>query len=96
VHVLGSREGASEELDAQETPRLDTPRRDLRALPGYRVEEHLVLIDEEARTSNTVEEPERVRPQSRSGAEIVDGHLRTVLPPLSRNVVRLGREAKAT
>jgi alpha-N-arabinofuranosidase len=66
---------------------------DLRAFPGYRVEEHLVLTDEETGTSNTLERQDRVRPQPRSGAEVADGRLRVVLPPLSWNVVRLGREA---
>jgi alpha-L-arabinofuranosidase len=62
---------------------------DLRAFPGYRVEEHMVLTDEEASASNTLEKPERVRPQSGSGAEVADGRLRTVLPPLSWNVIVL-------
>jgi alpha-L-arabinofuranosidase len=69
---------------------------DLRGFPGYRIEEHLVLTDEEANASNSVDKPERVCPKSRSGAEVADGRLSTVLPPLSWNVVRLGREAKAT
>jgi alpha-N-arabinofuranosidase len=69
---------------------------DLRGFPSYRIEEHLVLTDEEASASNTVDKPERVCPKSRSGAEVADGRLSTVLPPLSWNVVRLGREAKAT
>jgi alpha-N-arabinofuranosidase len=67
---------------------------DLRTFPDYCVEEHLVLTDEEVGASNTVENPDRVRPQSRSEAEVTESRLRVVLPPLSWNVVRLKREAE--
>jgi alpha-N-arabinofuranosidase len=69
---------------------------DLRAFPEYRVEEHLVLSDEDLGAANRLENPERVRPRSGGGAEVTNGHLRTVLPPLSWNVVRLRREAEVT
>jgi alpha-L-arabinofuranosidase len=65
---------------------------DLRAFPGYHVEEHLVLTDEDVRATNTAEDPERVRPRSEPDTKITDGRLRTVLPPLSWNVIRLGNE----
>jgi alpha-N-arabinofuranosidase len=65
---------------------------DLRAFPGYHIEEHLVLTDEDVRATNTAKDPECVRPRSESDTKITDGRLRTVLPPLSWNVIRLGNE----
>ena len=66
---------------------------DMRALPDYRVEEHLVLGDEDVRATNTAENPGRVRPRTQPGAEVVDGRLRAVLPRLSWNVIRLSRSS---
>jgi alpha-L-arabinofuranosidase len=66
---------------------------DLRALPDHRVEEHLVLSDEDVRASNTAEDPDRVRPRTHSGAEVVAGRLQVVLPRLSWNVIQLSRLA---
>jgi alpha-N-arabinofuranosidase len=62
---------------------------DLRAFSGYRVEEHLILTDQDAYASNTLEDPDRVRPRSKSDAKEVNGTLEVELPPLSWNVIRL-------
>jgi alpha-N-arabinofuranosidase len=69
---------------------------DLRSFPGYVVEEHLVLTSEDVGAANTVENPGRVRPESISGAGLSKGTVRTVLPPLSWNVIRLERKAEIT
>ena len=65
---------------------------DLRGLPGYRVDQHLVLTDEDTSASNTIENPNRVLPRSEPGAKVADDYLRAVLPPLSWNVIHLRRE----
>jgi alpha-N-arabinofuranosidase len=66
----------------------------LRGFPGYRVEEQLVLGDRDIGASNTAENPKRMCPQPGRGAEVTDGHLRTMLPLLSWKVLRLGRRAE--
>ncbi|MDQ3855982.1 MAG: alpha-N-arabinofuranosidase [Chloroflexota bacterium] len=62
---------------------------DLRALPGYRVVEHLVLRDDDPKATNTLEQPDRVVPHSGGDARASEGRLSAALPPLSWNVIRL-------
>ncbi|APU12860.1 MULTISPECIES: alpha-N-arabinofuranosidase [Actinoalloteichus] len=63
---------------------------DVRNLGDVRVLEHRVLADADRHASNTLAEPDRVRPTTREGSTTADGRLSAVLPPLSWNVIRLG------
>ncbi|GIH80094.1 alpha-N-arabinofuranosidase [Planobispora longispora] len=61
---------------------------------GLRVLSHEVLADDDRHAKNTRENPDRVRPRPLEGADaaaVDGGRLRAVLPPLSWNVIRLGR-----
>jgi alpha-N-arabinofuranosidase len=61
----------------------------LAALGRLRVVEHAVLAEDDLHASNTRDAPDRVRPRPASGADVTDGRLRAVLPPVSWNVLRL-------
>ncbi|WP_028801315.1 alpha-N-arabinofuranosidase [Streptomyces sp. 142MFCol3.1] len=65
----------------------------LRGLPGgYRLEQHLVLTDDDHDAVNTEAEPNRVVPRLVAGAHVTpDGVLEAELAPVSWNVVRLVR-----
>ncbi|GAA3016360.1 arabinosylfuranosidase ArfA [Streptomyces fulvorobeus] len=52
--------------------------------------EHLALSDADPEARNTLDDPERVAPHTVEGTTLSDGRLRTVLEPLSWNVIRLG------
>jgi alpha-L-arabinofuranosidase len=67
---------------------------DLHALPGYQVAQHLVLTDDDINASNTLEEPNRVRPQVHAGTGVAGGSLHTTLPPLSWNVITLRQQTE--
>ncbi|MFJ8358958.1 alpha-N-arabinofuranosidase [Streptomyces sp. NPDC093984] len=62
---------------------------DLRAFPGYAPVEHSVLADADLRATNTVDDPERVRPRGVDTGAVTDGRLTVSLPPVSWNVIRL-------
>ncbi|SHN02549.1 arabinosylfuranosidase ArfA [Actinacidiphila paucisporea] len=53
------------------------------------VVEHSVLTDPDPDATNTLAAPERVVPRPLAGTQITGGVLRTTLPPLSWNVIRL-------
>jgi alpha-N-arabinofuranosidase len=61
---------------------------DIRAMTGYRVEDHLVLTGDDPDASNTLETPDRVRPRPGTNARLEEGRLRVALPPLSWSVIR--------
>ncbi|MEU4683220.1 alpha-N-arabinofuranosidase [Streptomyces xinghaiensis] len=62
----------------------------LHGLSVRRVAEHSVLADADPEARNTLAEPERVTPHAAAeGTDLADGVLRTVLEPLSWNVIRL-------
>jgi alpha-N-arabinofuranosidase len=62
----------------------------LRALPGLEVVEHVVLDGSDDRgLTNTVADPDRVRPRRVQGSSVVDGELTAELPALSWNMIRL-------
>ena len=62
---------------------------DMRALPGLRVVDHLVLGGEDLRATNSAAQPDRVVPRPGQGSA-VDGDVLTVpLPPVSWTVLRL-------
>ena len=61
----------------------------LRAFPGHRVVEHLVLADDDVRAQNTAEQPDRVTPRTLDPPQVDDGAVTAVLPPVSWNVLRL-------
>lgn len=67
---------------------------DLRGVAGYRVVEHLVLEHADPLAVNTVEQPDEVVPHTRGGAELADGRLTAMLPPLSWNVIRLAKSPR--
>jgi alpha-L-arabinofuranosidase len=62
----------------------------LRDLDGLKVTEHLVLCDDDLSACNTPDQPSRVVPHTRSGAQLEGALLRAQLPPRSWNVLRLG------
>ncbi|MDG9719537.1 alpha-N-arabinofuranosidase [Streptomyces sp. DH24] len=62
---------------------------DVRAFPGARVVEHLVLHDEDTTAVNTAEQPDRVRPRQVDGTKPDDGTLTVELPPVSWTMIRL-------
>ncbi|MBT2438620.1 alpha-N-arabinofuranosidase [Streptomyces sp. ISL-36] len=61
----------------------------LRGLDLSRIVEHSVLADADPEARNTAADPERVAPRLVEGGTLSDGTLRTVLAPLSWNVIRL-------
>jgi alpha-N-arabinofuranosidase len=62
---------------------------DLRAWPGYRVESHLALADDDPDAVNTAAAPDRVVPRSLEVPAVDGGRVTVELPPLSWNLVRL-------
>ncbi|NBD22270.1 arabinosylfuranosidase ArfA [Paenibacillus glycinis] len=62
---------------------------DLRQFAGYRIAGHLVLDDPDPKARNTAARPLRVAPHAGGDSELRDGRLRTILPKLSWNVIRL-------
>ncbi len=64
---------------------------DARDLAGYRVVEHLVLDGKNWLAANTAAHPDTVVPHTCSGAKNEDGMLQATLPPMSWNVVRMGK-----
>ena len=62
---------------------------DLRGCGDYQVREHIVLAHKDRQATNTAGQPLRVAPCRANGAEIRQGRLAAVLPPLSWNVLRL-------
>ncbi len=62
---------------------------DLRAFPGYRVREHLVLEHPDPKATNTADAPDRIVPHCRGDASLTAGRLTGHLPALSWNVIRL-------
>lgn len=62
---------------------------DIRAFPGYKVVEHLVLRHENPKAVNTLARPAEVAPHG-GDAGCRDGALTAMLPRLSWNVIRLG------
>jgi alpha-N-arabinofuranosidase len=75
--------------DQRETVALDV---DLRAYPGLRSAEHTVLGGDPA-ANNTADAPDTVTPRTLDPVAISGGRLRTGLPPLSWNMLRLSRLA---
>lgn len=62
---------------------------DLRQFADYRIVEHLVLGNADPKARNTAEQPLHVTPHAGGDSELRDGRLRTILPKLSWNVIRL-------
>jgi alpha-N-arabinofuranosidase len=61
----------------------------LRAFPRARLGAATVLADDDWRTANTIDQPDRVAPRPHPDADVADDTLRAVLPPVSWNVFRL-------
>lgn len=61
----------------------------LRAFPGYRVVEHLLLADDDLDAANTRDRPDRVTPSIGATPSMDGGSLDVVLPPVSWNVLRM-------
>lgn len=64
---------------------------DLRQFEGYRVQEHLVLTNDDMKAVNTEAAPNTVAPISVQNAVVQDGKLTAVLGKHSWNVIRLGK-----
>jgi alpha-L-arabinofuranosidase len=64
---------------------------DLRAFPGYRVQQHLALRCDDPLAENTLAHPNRVAPAEVKVAAQDNGRLSVVLPRLSWNVIRLAK-----
>lgn len=62
---------------------------DLRGFEDYKVKEHIVLESENAKDTNTEEDPNHVVPHSRGNARKDGGKIEASLPKLSWNVIRL-------
>ena len=64
---------------------------DARDFAGYHVLEHILLNHSDAKAANTAANPDNVRPHTGGDARLDEGQLTATLPPLSWNVIRLGR-----
>jgi alpha-N-arabinofuranosidase len=62
---------------------------DLRAVAGGHTVEHLTLADDDPLAANTVDDQNRVRPRVHGDATLDGGRLRTTLPAISWNVLRV-------
>lgn len=62
---------------------------ELRGLGDYRVERHLVLNGPGAKSTNTEECPDQIRPWEKAGASVEKGTVMAVLPAFSWNVICL-------
>jgi alpha-N-arabinofuranosidase len=62
---------------------------DLRSFGPLEVENWSVLHDDDLQAVNTRDDPERVQPETRQGANLHNGRLRANLPEASWNVIRL-------
>jgi alpha-N-arabinofuranosidase len=67
---------------------------DMRALPGYEVVEHLVLVHDNPKAINTLAKPHEVTPHARGDASLRDGALTARLPRLSWNVIRFDTSSR--
>ena len=65
---------------------------DLRAFPGLKIGEHIVLHHDDVKAVNTEENPDNVAPKKVRGGKIDGGKLNVKLPALSWNVIRLVKE----
>ena len=65
---------------------------DLRAFPGLKIGEHIVLHHDDVKAVNTEENPDNVAPKKVRGGKIDGGKLNMKLPALSWNVIRLEKE----
>lgn len=63
----------------------------LRGLAARTALAHVAISDTDPQARNTLREPERVTPVPVKGTVVEDGTLRAELPPMSWNVIRLGR-----
>jgi alpha-N-arabinofuranosidase len=61
---------------------------DLRAFPGARVTEHLLLSDPDPAAVNTAADPDRVRPRTVAGTKTEDDRLTVELPAVSWSMIR--------
>jgi alpha-N-arabinofuranosidase len=64
---------------------------DLTAFHGYRVIEHTLMTHADPKARNTAENPLNVVPRVCNDATLTGGQFHAPLPPLSWNVIRLGR-----
>ena len=62
---------------------------DLRQFPGYSVEEHILMSDDDLKAENTEKNPNRVMPKTGDGALIDGGRLTAVLEKHSWHMIRL-------
>lgn len=64
---------------------------DARDLAGLKVIEHIVLTGADKNAANTLQNPTAVLPTANGNASLEGGKLAASLPPLSWNVIRLGK-----
>jgi alpha-L-arabinofuranosidase len=67
----------------------------LRALPGLRIVEHLVLggVHHELLDTNNAADPDRIQPRTSTDSTTADGELTAALPPVSWTMLRLAPAA---
>jgi len=79
-------------MNAEISVHRDFPIGDVTNLGELSLVEWIELANPDLKAVNTAEDPERVAPVSRSGAELHDGRLRLKLSPASWNMIRLVKE----
>lgn len=65
---------------------------DLRSFGDCRLVEHIVLENEDLKATNTIEQPDRVKPHNRGTAVVSGSSISAQLAPASWNVIRLKLE----
>ncbi|MDE5717235.1 MAG: alpha-N-arabinofuranosidase, partial [Lachnospiraceae bacterium] len=64
---------------------------DLRQYAGYRIQEHIVMQNDDLKAVNTEQNPDNVVPKAGGNAKVDGGILQTVLGKKSWNVIRLSK-----
>ncbi|GGI99914.1 intracellular exo-alpha-(1-_5)-L-arabinofuranosidase 1 [Alicyclobacillus cellulosilyticus] len=67
---------------------------DVRGFAGYQVKEHIVLVHDDLKATNTKDHPDNVVPRAGGDARVEGGELTATLPKASWNVIRLARASR--
>lgn len=63
----------------------------LRGFEDYKIVEHIVLTHDDLKATNTAAQPENVVPRANGNSRLEAGHIKSMLPKASWNVIRLSR-----